>query len=93
MSPRAGIGEPRSRRGEAEHRSRAAYLLADHRNINAVNALAEVVARDTNLDVVREASLTFGEMTGYRGEELLDAAGLVQWWRANSTVVKLALGN
>ena len=79
--------------GEAEHRSRAAYLLADHRNINAVNALAEAIARDTNLDVVREASLTFGEMTGYRGEELLDAAGLVQWWRANSTVVKLALGN
>lgn len=79
--------------GEAEHRARAAYLLADHRNIQAVNALVDVVSRDTNLDVVREASLTFGEMTGYRGEELLDAAGLVQWWRENSTVVKLALGN
>ncbi len=79
--------------GEAEHRARAAYLLADHRHINAVNALVEAVSRDTNLDVVREAILTFGEMTGYRGEELLDAEGLVGWWRENSKVVKLALGN
>jgi len=79
--------------GAAEHRARAAYLLADHRDISAVNALVDTVARDSNLDVVREASLTFAEMTGYRGEELLDATDLVQWWRDNSSVVKLALGN
>ncbi|MCP4849754.1 MAG: hypothetical protein GY899_17590 [Verrucomicrobiaceae bacterium] len=78
---------------EAGHRARAAYLLADHRHINAVNALVDAVSTDANLDVVREASLTFGEMTGYRGEELLDASGLVEWWRENSKVVKLALGN
>ncbi|MED5585158.1 MAG: hypothetical protein VYB61_02285 [Verrucomicrobiota bacterium] len=81
-----------NRSGAAEHRARAAYLLADHRHIIAVNALVDAVASDSNLDVVREASLTFSEMTGYRSEQLLDAPGLVDWWQKNSSVVKLALG-
>ena len=82
-----------NREGVAEHRARAAYLLADHRHIKAVNALVDAVASDSNLDVVREASLTFSEMTGYRSEELLDVSSLVEWWQKNSSEVKLALGN
>lgn len=78
---------------EAEHRTRAAYLLADHRNVQAVETLVGAIANDANLDVVREATLTFSEMTGYRGDELLDTAGLAEWWRENSSAVKLALGN
>jgi hypothetical protein len=78
---------------EAEHRTRAAYLLADHRNVQAVDALAEAIANDVSLDVVREATLTFSEMTGYRSDELLDTAGLAEWWRENSSAIKLTLGN
>ncbi len=78
---------------EAEHRTRAAYLLADHRNVQAVEALVAAIAKDSSLDVVREATLTFSEMTGYRSDELLDTAGLAEWWRENSSAIKLTLGN
>ena len=67
-----------------EHRVRAAYLLADKRNEKAATALVNVVANDENLDVVREAAMTFSEMTGFRNDDLLDVHSLINWWEKNS---------
>ena len=75
------------------HRVRAAYLLADKRNGKAATALVNVVANDSNLDVVREAAMTFSEMTGFRNEDLLDANSLVNWWVKNSDKVLPDLKN
>ncbi len=75
------------------HRVRAAYLLADKRNVKAATALVNVVANDSNLDVVREAAMTFSEMTGFRNEDLLDANSLVNWWEKNSDKVLPDLKN
>ena len=75
------------------HRVRAAYLLADKRNGKAATALVNVVANDSNLDVVREAAMTFSEMTGFRNEDLLDANSLVNWWEKNSDKVLPDLKN
>ena len=75
------------------HRVRAAYLLADKRNGKAATALVNVVANDSFLDVVREAAMTFSEMTGFRNEDLLDANSLVNWWEKNSDKVLPDLKN
>ena len=75
------------------HRVRAAYLLADKRNGKAATALVNVVANDSNLDVVREAAMTFSEMTGFRNVDLLDANSLVNWWEKNSDKVLPDLKN
>ena len=75
------------------HRVRAAYLLADKRNGKAATALVNVVANDSNLDVVREAAMTFSEMTGFRNEDLLDVNSLINWWEKNSDKVLPDLKN
>ena len=75
------------------HRVRAAYLLADKRNSKAATALVNVVANDSNLDVVREAAMTFSEMTGFRNEDLLDVNSLINWWQKNSDKVLPDLKN
>ncbi len=75
-----------------EYRTKAAYLLADHRCGRAADALASAVASDANLDVVREAAMTFCEMTSYRTEDLLDSAALGRWWELKADWVKAALG-
>ena len=75
------------------HRVRAAYLLADKRNSKAATALVNLVANDSNLDVVREAAMTFSEMTGFRNEDLLDVNSLINWWQKNSDKVLPDLKN
>ena len=75
------------------HRVRAAYLLADKRDSKAATALVNVVANDSNLDVVREAAMTFSEMTGFRNEDLLDVNSLINWWQKNSDKVLPDLKN
>ena len=76
-----------------DHRVRAAYLLADKRNGEAAMALVNVVANDANLDVVREAAMTFSELTGFRNEDLLDSNSLIKWWQKNSDRVLPNLSN
>ena len=76
-----------------DHRVRAAYLLADKRNGEAAMALVNVVANDANLDVVREAAMTFSELTGFRNEDLLDSNSLIKWWQKNSERVLPNLSN
>ncbi|MBV63891.1 MAG: hypothetical protein CMP45_05230 [Rickettsiales bacterium] len=76
-----------------DHRVRAAYLLADKRNGEAAMALVDAVANDGNLDVVREAAMTFSELTGFRSEDLLDSDSLIEWWQKNSERVLPNLTN
>ena len=78
---------------KVDNRVRAAYLLADKRNSKAADALAKVVETDLNLDVVREAAMTFSEMTGFKNEDLLNTDVLLQWWRSNSDQVRIMLSN
>ena len=78
---------------KVDNRVRAAYLLADRRNSKAADALAKVVETDLNLDVVREAAMTFSEMTGFKNEDLLNTDVLLQWWRNNSDQVRIMLSN
>jgi hypothetical protein len=78
---------------KVDNRVRAAYLLADKRNSKAADALAKVVETDLNLDVVREAAMTFSEMTGFKNEDLLNTDVLLQWWRNNSDQVRIMLSN
>jgi hypothetical protein len=77
----------------AADRTKAAYLLADRRGGKAADALAKAVAEDKNLDVVREAAMTFSEMTGYRSANLLDTRRLGQWWEVNAARVKAVVGD
>lgn len=78
---------------KVDNRVRAAYLLADKRNSKAADALVKVVETDSNLDVVREAAMTFSEMTGFKNEDLLNTEVLLQWWKNNSEQVRIALSN
>ncbi len=78
---------------DAAHRVKAAYLLADRRGGKAADALAAAVAGDPDLDVVREAVMTFSEMTGYRTDDLLDADRLAAWWRTHTDRVKAVIGD
>ena len=78
---------------KVDNRVRAAYLLADKRNSKAADALAKVVETDLNLDVVREAAMTFSEMTGFKNEDLLNTDVLLQWWMNNSDQVRIMLSN
>ncbi len=78
---------------KVDNRVRAAYLLADKRNSKAADALAKVVETDLNLDVVREAAMTFSEMTGFKNEDLLNTGVLLQWWRNNSDQIRVILSN
>ena len=63
------------------------------RTSKAATALVNVVANDSNLDVVREAAMTFSEMTGFRNEDLLDVNSLINWWQKNSDKVLPDLKN
>ena len=78
---------------KVDNRVRAAYVLADKRNSKAADALAKVVETDLNLDVVREAAMTFSEMTGFKNEDLLNTDVLLQWWMNNSDQVRIMLSN
>ena len=78
---------------KVDNRVRAAYLLADKRNSKAADALVKAVQTDSNLDVVREAAMTFSEMTGFKNEDLLNTNILLQWWKNNSDEVRIMLSN
>ena len=82
-----------SAEAKVDNRVRAAYLLADKRNSKAADALVKAVETDLNLDVVREAAMTFSEMTGFKNEDLLNTDVLLQWWRNNSDEIRIILSN
>jgi hypothetical protein len=61
-------------------RMKAANLLGSRRTIESGDALAEAVMKDGNLDVVKEATFSFEQITGFRAR-IFDAASLNDWWK------------
>lgn len=65
-----------------EVRMKAANLLGARHSMEVGDALVQAVKRDSNLDVVKEATFSFDQMTGFHGT-LFDATALEQWWLQN----------
>jgi hypothetical protein len=66
-------------------RMKAANLIGLRRSKNAGDALVKAILEDQNLDVVKEASFSFEQMTGFRAR-LFEPASVKAWWdQYNST--------
>jgi hypothetical protein len=63
-----------------EVRMKAANLLGTRRSTEVGDALVHAVKSDANLDVVKEATFSFEQMTGYHSK-IFDAASLEDWWK------------
>jgi hypothetical protein len=70
----------REKKNPWEVRMKAANLLGTRRSAEAGDALVAAVKADENLDVVKEATFSFEQMTGFRAR-IFDAASLDQWWK------------
>jgi cell division septation protein DedD len=70
----------REKKNPWEVRMKAANLLGMRRSLDAGDALVETVKTDDNLDVVKEATFSFEQVTGFHAR-LFDAASLAQWWK------------
>lgn len=60
-------------------RMKAANLLGLRRSKKAGDALVNAIVGDQNLDVVKEASFSFEQMTGFRAR-LFEPATVKAWW-------------
>lgn len=60
-------------------RLKAANLLGLRRSTAVGDALVETIKNDNNLDVVKEATFSFEQITGYRAR-LFESEPLAQWW-------------
>lgn len=65
-------------------RMKAANLLGLRRSKNAGDALVKAILEDQNLDVVKEASFSFEQMTGFRAR-LFEPASVKAWWDQYNT--------
>jgi hypothetical protein len=63
-----------------EVRVKAAFILGTRRSMEVGDALIETVKRDENLDVVKEATFSFEQLTGYRSR-IFDATSMEEWWK------------
>lgn len=61
-------------------RMKAANLLGLRRSRQAGDALVKAVVEDPNLDVVKEATFSFEQMTGFRAR-LFEPESLDAWWK------------
>ncbi|MFZ4765186.1 MAG: hypothetical protein ACOYMN_09560 [Roseimicrobium sp.] len=62
-----------------EVRMKAANLLGRRRSKPTGDALVASIQSDPNLDVVKEATYSFEQMTGFR-DKMFEPASLVAWW-------------
>lgn len=69
---------------ETERRIRAAELLAGHRTLTATDALVLALRKDLDLDVVKQAMVSFKANTGYPGGDFFDAVSAENWWAQNA---------
>lgn len=60
-------------------RMKAANLLGTRRSRAVGDALLEAVKHDDNLDVVKEATFSFEQMTGFRAR-IFEPASMEAWW-------------
>ena len=63
-------------------RTKAAFILAGSKDLDAADALVRAIQTDPDLNVVKEAHTTFEQNWGYRGD-LFDVPSLVEWWKQN----------
>jgi hypothetical protein len=70
----------RDKKNPWEVRMKAANLLGTRHSGEAGDALVAAVKTDENLDVVKEATFSFEQMTGFRAR-IFDAASMDQWWK------------
>ena len=63
-----------------QNRVKASWLLGQRKSTKAAEALIKVVKEDANLDVVKEATFSFEQMTGYHAT-LFEPKPLEAWWK------------
>lgn len=63
-----------------EVRMKAANLLGMRRSMEIGDALVKAVKKDDNLDVVKEATFSFEQMTGFHAK-IFDTSSLETWWK------------
>ena len=63
-----------------QNRVKAAWLLGQRRSTKAGEALVGAIKQDANLDVVKEATFSFEQLTGYHAK-LFEVASLESWWK------------
>lgn len=68
-----------------QNRVKAAWLLGQRKSEKAAEALVKAVKEDKNLDVVKEATFSFEQMTGYRAS-IFEAKALEAWWKEFNAV-------
>lgn len=66
-------------------RAGAAACLRTKKEKGVINALAESIKNDKNLDVLRESIDSFEILTGYTNPDVLDGRPAIQWWEENRT--------
>ncbi len=70
-----------------EVRMKAANLLGARHSVEAGDALARAVRSDPNLDVVKEATFSFDQMTGFHCQ-LFDGETVERWWKEHRAQVQ-----
>lgn len=65
-------------------RMKSANLLGQRRSTAVGDALVKAIKNDNNLDVVKEATFSFEQMTGYRAR-IFETASLDAWWKQYNT--------
>lgn len=71
-----------------QNRVKAAWLLGQRKSQQGAEALVAAVKDDSNLDVVKEATFSFEQMTGYRAT-LFEPKKLEAWWKEFNTLPTL----
>ncbi|CAN5910611.1 hypothetical protein BH11VER1_BH11VER1_13260 [soil metagenome] len=66
-------------------RMKSANLLGQRRSTAVGDALVKAIKGDNNLDVVKESTFSFEQMTGYRAR-IFETASLDAWWKQYNTV-------
>ncbi len=64
-----------------EVRLKAANILGTRRSLSVGDALVEAISKEQNLDVMKEATFSFEQMSGYHAK-LFDASSITKWWKA-----------
>lgn len=63
-----------------EVRLKAANILGMRRSLPVGDALVKAILEEPNLDVMKEATFSFEQMTGYHAK-LFDATSVAKWWK------------
>jgi len=70
---------------QPERRVRAAELLKGHRTLLATDALVMAMQKDKDLDVIKQAMVSFKANTGYPNSDVFDASAVEKWWSKNAS--------